>query len=296
MYRTAEAMREEMRYLQDRIDEQAGIIAELGRQLKEGGDSLYPSDRVRLSAKIKTATAELKAARQEAENRADEWELKIELMQTTLDATYGGAAADDHPAGLAGDWVEALFAYDSEPASNTVPVAVVNASGSRLGRMASKNSVLSNADSATVHVMTENEIGLVFYTSDGSGGRKYLQNVNVTVKDARNPKTEIATYTSDERGGVYIPSSQFTVNDDKNVLFRLDVEAEALGYRSFGASKVEMKLGEVRQMPMTPLSGVADNGAVSNAAGPYVYSASFDGHDIRGDNYGDPSSLLNYWD
>ena len=40
MYRTAEAMREEMRYLQDRIDEQAGIIAELGRQLKEGGDSL----------------------------------------------------------------------------------------------------------------------------------------------------------------------------------------------------------------------------------------------------------------
>ena len=264
MYRTAEAMREEMRYLQDRIDEQAGIIAELGRQLKEGGDSLYPSDRVRLSAKIKTATAELKAARQEAENRADEWELKIELMQTTLDATYGGAAADDHPAGLAGDWVEALFAYDSEPASNTVPVAVVNASGSRLGRMASKNSVLSNADSATVHVMTENEIGLVFYTSDGSGGRKYLQNVNVTVKDARNPKTEIATYTSDERGGVYIPSSKFTVNDDKNVLFRLDVEAEALGYRSFGASKVEMKLGEVRQMPMTPLYGVEGNGVVSN--------------------------------
>lgn len=296
MYRTAEAMREEMRYLQDRIDEQAGIIAELGRQLKEGGDSLYPSDRVRLSAKIKTATAELKAARQEAENRADEWELKIELMQTTLDATYGGAAADDHPAGLAGDWVEALFAYDSEPASNTVPVAVVNASGSRLGRMASKNSVLSNADSATVHVMTENEIGLVFYTSDSSGGRKYLQNVNVTVKDARNPKTEIATYTSDERGGVYIPSSKFTVNDDKNVLFRLDVEAEALGYRSSGASKVEMKLGEVRQMPMTPLYGVEGNGVVSNDAGPYVYSISFEDNDIRGDDYEMINSSLNSWD
>ena len=296
MYRTAEAMREEMRYLQDRIDEQAGIIAELGRQLKEGGDSLYPSDRVRLSAKIKTATAELKAARQEAEDRADEWELKIELMQTTLDATYGGAAADDHPAGLAGDWVEALFAYDSEPASNTVPVAVVNASGSRLGRMASKNSVLSNADSATVHVMTENEIGLVFYTSDGNGGRKYLQNVNVTVKDARNPKTEIATYTSDERGGVYIPSSKFTVNDDKNVLFRLDVEAEALGYRSFGASKVEMKLGEVRQMPMTPLYGVEGNGVVSNDAGPYVYSISFEDNDIRGDDYEMINSSLNSWD
>ena len=296
MYRTAETMREEMRYQQDRIDEQAGIIAELGRQLKEGGKSLYPSDRVRLSAKIKTATAELKAARQDVEDKADEWELQMELMQTTLDAAYGGAAADDHPAGRAGDWVEALFDYDNEPASNTVPVAVVNASGSRMGRMAAKNSVLSNADNATVHVMTENEIGLVFYSSDGSGGRKYLQNVKVTVKDARNPNAESATYKSDERGGVYIPSSKFTVNDDKNVLFRLDVEAEALSYRSFGASKVEMKLGEVRQMPMMPLSGVAGNGVVSNDAGPYVYAVSFEDNDICGDDYEMIHSSLNSWD
>lgn len=63
MYREAEAMRQEMRYQQDRIEEQAGLIAELGRALKESGDSAYPSDRVRLSAKIEAATAELKAAR-----------------------------------------------------------------------------------------------------------------------------------------------------------------------------------------------------------------------------------------
>ena len=160
MYREAEMLREEMRWQQDRIDEQAGIIAELGRQLKEGGDSLYPSDRVRLSAKIKIATAELKAARQDVADSAEEWAFQIDLMQTTLDASYRGAAEDEHPAGKAGDWVEALFAYGSEPVSNTMPVAVVNASGSRMGRMSAKGSVLSNADNATLHVMTENEIGL----------------------------------------------------------------------------------------------------------------------------------------
>ena len=52
MYRSAEKLREEMRYQQDRIEEASGIIAELGRQLSESGSSLYPSDKVRLSAKI----------------------------------------------------------------------------------------------------------------------------------------------------------------------------------------------------------------------------------------------------
>ena len=300
MYENAEALREEMRYQKDRIDEQAGIIAELGRQLSEGGDSLYASDKVRLSAKIEVATEELKAARQVVADNEDDWQSKIEMMQTTLDAEYGGAGDDEHPSGKAGEWVEALFAYDAEPASNTAPVAVVNASGSRMGRMASKNSVLSNADSATVHVMTENEIGLVFYTSDGSGGRKYLQGVKVTVQDARNNSTETGstTYTSDAQGGVYIPSSKFTVDDEKTVRFKLDVEAEALGYRSFGASKVEMKLGEVRQMPVAPLSGaIQGNTAASNAGdGPYVYSASFEGNDIRNDDYEMMNSSLNVWD
>ena len=39
MYRSAEALREEMRWQQDRLQEQAGLIAELGRKLKDGGDS-----------------------------------------------------------------------------------------------------------------------------------------------------------------------------------------------------------------------------------------------------------------
>ena len=298
MYREAEALREEMRFQQDRINEQAGLIAELGRKLKDGGDSLYPSDRVRLSAQIEAATAELQDARQVVADSADDWQHRIEMMQTTLDAAYGGASGDEHPAGKAGEWVEALFGYGSGAVENSAPVALVNASGSRMGRMASNSSVLANADSATVHVMTENEIGFVFYTSDGSGGRKLLQGVRVTVRDARNNSSETGptTYTSDEHGRVFIPSSKFTVDDDKNVLFKLDVEAEAQGCRSFGGTKVEMKLGEVRQMPMTPLSGAAGNATVSNASAPYVYSASFEDNDIRGDDYEMMNSSLNHWD
>ena len=300
MYRSAEALREEMRYQQDRIEEASGIIAELGRQLSESGSSLYSSDQVRLSAKIEAATAELKAARQVVADNAEEWKGHIEMMQTTLDAQYGGAADEEHAAGQAGDWIEALFAYGGEVAVNTVPVAVVNASGSRLGRMSTNSSVLSNADSATVHVMTENEVGFTFYTSDGNGGKKYLQGLKVTVKDTRNTSDESGstTYTSDARGGVYIPSSKFTVDDDKMVHFRLDVEAEAQGVRSIGSAEVEMKLGEVRQMPMKPLSGSVSNAAaVSNASGgPYVYSASFEGHDIFKDDYEMMYSNINSWD
>ena len=72
----------------------------------------------------------------------------------------------------------------------------------------------------------------------------------MTVKDTHNTSDESGstTYTSDARGGVYIPSSKFTVDDDKMVHFRLDVEAEAQGVRSIGSAEVEMKLGEVRQI------------------------------------------------
>ena len=74
MYESAEALREEMRWQQDHLQEKAGIIAELGRKLKNEGDSLYPSDRVRLSAAIREAEKEFKAARREVADAASEWE------------------------------------------------------------------------------------------------------------------------------------------------------------------------------------------------------------------------------
>ena len=147
--------------------------------------------------------------------------------------------------------------------------------------------MLSNADSASVYVMTENEISLKFYTADESGDSKYLQGLKVTLQDLRNPNAEPVTFTTRAYGAIHPTSNLFTVDDDKNVLFKMDVEAEAQGCRSLGSAKVKMKLGEERKMPMQPLSGAIANSAQANAGSdrPYVYSASFEGNDIFKDSY-----------
>ena len=226
MYQSAEALSEELRLQQARIEQQAGVIAELGRKLSEQSDSLTPSDRVRLSAKIKVAEAELKAARSKVAENAEQWERNINLMQSTLDPAWRGQGDAEHPAGLVGDFVGKLSTYGGGAVENSAPVAMVNKSGSRMGRMSAGGSVLADANSATVHVMSENEVGLVFYTSDGNGGKRYLEGVRVMVRDNRNPTSEPASFTSDARGGVYMPSNMFTEDDEKSVHFKLDVEAE----------------------------------------------------------------------
>ena len=84
---------------------------------------------------------------------------------------------------------------------------------------------------------------------------------------------------------MYIPSNELTVDSDKTVHFKLEVNAEKWGYRSFGIDEVAMKLGTVRMQPMTPLDDA-----------PYVYSASFNGHDIINKDYEMIYNSLNDWD
>ncbi|MBQ3305241.1 MAG: hypothetical protein IJH03_11975, partial [Clostridia bacterium] len=74
VYQSAEALREEMRWQQDRLVEQSGLINELGRQYAQGENTLFPSERVRLSFKIREAEAELKDARAEVAEKASHWQ------------------------------------------------------------------------------------------------------------------------------------------------------------------------------------------------------------------------------
>ena len=298
MYVDVEELREQMRWQQDRIEEQAGLIAELGAQLKQSS-ALYPSDKLRLSAQITAATAELKSARKEVAANAEQWQLKIDEWQDRLAFNDGGGSGEEYPGTgpYLASWIGELMGYTGEAETNTAKVTLVNASGSRIARLSPNGSVLSNADNATVHVMTENEIGLLFYTSDGNGGKKDLEGLSVRVKDTRNPRAQEATYTTDDRGRVFIPTNIFTADSDKVVHFKLDVEAEDQGCRSMGIAEVQMKLGEVRTLPMIPLSGIQSNAAVvSNDNGPYVYSMSFEGNDIKTDDYEMMYSSLNDWE
>ena len=292
MYQAAEALRQELRHLRDGIEEQAGIIAGLGRRLEEERELLYPSEQARLSAKIEIATDALKAIRGEVVERAEQWQSDMEQMQLTLDPAYEGAPGEGPVPGLAGDWIHDLLACQGEAITNTSNVVVSVPTSTRMGRMAASNSVLSsNGDNATVHVMSESEVGLLFYTSDEKGERQPLEGIGVTVKDARNASAKAQTYSTDSKGAVYIPSSHFIVDNEKTVEFRLDVDAEKKNCRSIGVERMQLKLGEVRKMPLRPIGKAGD----ATGGAPYVYSAAFEGNDILFDSYDMLYTDLNDW-
>ena len=94
MHREAEALREELRYYQDSLQERAALITEMGRQLTEQGGGMFSSERVRLSAKIETAAAELDSLRREVAGKAEEWTSVINEWTGRLDVLSGGAAQE----------------------------------------------------------------------------------------------------------------------------------------------------------------------------------------------------------
>ena len=164
VYQSAEALREEMRWQQDRLVEQSGLITELGRQYAEGEETMFASDRVRLSYKIREAEAELKTARREVSDQAKHWEATIQHLQTVLDPSFDGASEPDFPGGNVGEWLSELGAYGEDMVQNSAKVALVNTSGSRLGRMSANGSVLANDPKTEFTVLSENQFAIQLYT------------------------------------------------------------------------------------------------------------------------------------
>ena len=262
----AENLREELRYQRDRLEEQAAIIAEMGRQLKEESDAMFPSERVRLSAKVEAAEAELKAARREVANNAEQWASDIQSMQEELATVIYGRGGDAEQ--NIGNYLADLYAYGEAPVVNTAQVKAVDTSLSRMGRLSANGSVLSNDASCEIHVMTENSVCIQLYTGDLKD-KNYVKGVQVTLKDVNASNSKAIQEVTDSQGRAFFETNQFVVNDDKIITVKLDVEAEAQGYRSFGIEKLELKLGELRKEPLTPYTNTA-----------YIYSASFKDHDI----------------
>ena len=271
MYREAEKLREELRYQRDRIEEQAALIAELGRQLKEESEVMFPSERVRLSAKVEAAEAELKAARREVADNAEQWESDIRSMQETLATVMDGAGGDAEQ--TVGNYLKDLYAYGEAPVVNAARVKAVDTSLSRMGRLSANGSVLSNDASCEIHVMTENAVGIQLYTGELED-KNYVKGVQVTLQDVNALKGKTIQQVTDSQGRAFFETNQFVVSDDKTITVKLDVEAEAQGYRSFGIEKMKLKLGELRKEPLAPYTNTA-----------YVYSASFKGYDILREDF-----------
>jgi len=264
MYRDAEAVREEMRYARDYLQERANLIAEMGRQLEDQGNVMFSSERVRLSAKIETAARELNDARTEIAGKAQGWTSSIQNWNARLGLLTEGAEDGTEPG-----WFEELYSYEEDPVENTSRVVAVSASNTRLGKLSSGGSLLaSNDSSANVFVLTENQLAIEMKQGEGKNLWP-VAGVEVTVTDLRDPYAEPITQTTDEEGRIVFMSNQFVVDDDKRVLIKLDVEAEGAGYRSYGIARQKIKLGQAYVGVLAPLDDK-----------PYIYSASFHGFDI----------------
>ena len=263
MYREAEALREEMRYAKDYLEERANLIAEMGRQLEEESGSMFSSERVRLSAMIETAAAELDSMRKETAAKADGWTAMIDDWSIMLLVMTAGAGE------MRPTWFEELYSYDDAPVENTARVVAVSAANTRMGKLSSGESVLAANDSESkVFVLSENQIAIEMFT--GKDDKMYpVPGIEVTVLDTRNPNATPVKDTTDENGRIIFLSNMFTADDDKMIHLKVDVEAEAQGFRSYGASEIDVKMGQAYKGVLKPLDDK-----------PYIYSASFHGYDI----------------
>ena len=278
MYSDAEALREEMYYYRDALDERANLIAGMGSLLEQDGSGMFASERVRLSAKIETAAGQLEDLRAEVAQKAEGWTAAIKNWTNRLLLLSEGAG-ESSPT-----WLEVLHSYDGGVMENTARVTAVSALNTRMGRLSPNRSVLSANDAeATVFAMTENEIGIVLKTKKGDK-MVPVPGVQVTLHDLNNSAT-VAIERTDENGRVLLVSSRFIADDNKIVHVQLDVDGEEKGYRSFGVEECRIKLGQSFNGVLVPLDDE-----------PYIYSASFHSYDIMWSDFEMLYSHLNDYD
>ena len=268
MYGEAEGVREEIRYAKDFLEERANLVAQMGNQLEAYGDGMFSSERVRLSAKIETATVELDKARTEIAGRVEGWTESIQNWTARL-----GLLSEGGHGGTPG-WFDELYSYDEGPVQNTARVVAVSASNTRMGKLSSDASLLAANDTKSeLYVLSENEISIEIFAGS-SDNPQPVEGVEVTVQDVRDPKAEPITRTTDKRGRIILLSNLFIADDYKKIHLKVDVNAEPLGYRSFGIEECRIKMGGSYKGMLAPLDDR-----------PYIYSASFHGYDIWTQNF-----------
>ena len=281
MYCDAEALREQMRYYRDSLQERAALISEMGRQLKEQGGGMFSSERVRLSAKIETAAADLDSLRKEVAGKAEEWTSAIDEWTGRLDVMTVGAGEEERPT-----WFEELYSYDGEGVKSTAQVVAVDASNSRLGKLSfGKSPLASNDKNADTYVLSENQIAIGLYT--GKDGKTPVPGIDVAISDVRDDYLVPIHRTTDENGRIILQSNLFVADDNKKVRVRLEVDGEAQGYRSFCIENCPIKMGEEYKAVLIPMDGTGR---------PYIYSASFHGYDILYQDFEMLYSHLNDYD
>ena len=142
-YLKAEKLRETLRYYQDQLTEASGVIAEYGRLMQEEGTSLFDSDRVRWSACIEEAEAEIVEIRRIIAEKYTDWEERLNLL--SLFVQFGPSSQGEQP-GDDWKWMNDLLFSGESPVTNTAKVTRVSAASSRMNRLSSAAGTVANAE------------------------------------------------------------------------------------------------------------------------------------------------------
>lgn len=276
----AEALREELRHYQQHLTECAGLIAQMTYALEQE-DALYDSDRVRKSARIEQALAEIEADKAYVLSNADAWEAQMEQLRHYL--TWGPTGEDDEDEPFVGDPLSELFT-GGDMVANTAPVSTVNASGSRLSRLAGDAGYAANPADAEIVVVSDTEI--VFEMTTEQNGKKVpVEGVELKIRDISAPQAADYTYRSDKLGLVRLPTNKFVTDKYDVIHLKIRMNGVAKGYRDLAIDDLDLDLGEIYRINLVPLSA-SNNGAVANASDkPYLVSAQLGSKDILNTDY-----------
>ena len=280
-YLMAEALRETLRYYQDQLTEASGVIAEYGRLIQEEGDSLFDSDRVRYSACIEEAAAEIAEIRQIIANSAEEWEGQISLLSNFL--KYGPSSQGEEKQDW--DWINTVLSGGGEPVTNTAPVTRVSASNSRVNRLSSAAGVAANDVDAKITVLSENEVAIELKTGTKEKPES-VKGVQVKVRDALTKDAKLNSYTTNDNGVAVIPVNLFRMDAYEIIHMYVEVDPRPQGYRDFIIEDMDLAKGESYKLFLTPVNGQPSGGQAANAADDvYPYMMTFNGRDIMNSEY-----------
>ena len=268
-----EALREEMRYYRDQLNEASALIAEMSRWLQEERSSIFDSDAARYSAKISEAQHEIGLLRASILEKADAWDASIATYKHYLQF---GPSEEDHMLGI-GEWLNDLLT-DDKPVVKTAKITRTNAADSLSNRLQMASGLLGDAD-AQITVYTDNEV-VVQVQAESGGELVPVDGVPVNVRDALNPDSEWTGYTT-QMGAVLVPVNGLTADEYDVFHLNVDIDPTAMGYQHIVFDDLDMERGTLYNCVLTPIGGSAAN----DGERPYPYKMSFITHDIMYSEY-----------
>ena len=199
----AEDLRQTLRFYQDRLQENVTMVEQTANLLDS--DLLYEDEIVRYSERIRKAQGEIGNIRDDVVQNGSRWVQQINRWQSVVDGSYDG---DDMVDSALGDWIESVFQAQDQPEIVSAPVTV---SGStRASRLQAPGSVLSAGNTATITVVSNDNVYFQMFDSD----KKPVEGVKIGLRDADDANAQLAWSSTNDRGIASFAVSQYTVDDD----------------------------------------------------------------------------------